>query len=228
MPVYGYRRIGAVLRQGGNNINGKRVLRLMRELGVKARYPGPNTSAKAMGDMIYPYLLEDIKIDMPNKVWQIDITYLRTNQGFMYLVALIDVYSRIAISARLSNSLEVGNTIRALEDGVYRYGRPAIINSDQGRQFTSKAWIESLQNYGINISMTGKGRCVDNAYVERLWRTIKQEGAYLFDWRSARELKAKIAKWLEWYNKFRPHQSLNYKTPHEVFYSSSRTEATGV
>jgi putative transposase len=142
--------------------------------------------------MVYPYLLSEFIITRPNQVWQVDITYLRTNHGFMYLVALIDVYSRQVMGWRLSNDLSVSACLDALEDAILRYGIPDIINSDQGAQFTSEAWVKALKAYGIMISMTGKGRCNDNAYIERLWRAFKYEGSFFYKWNSVAELKANI------------------------------------
>ena len=216
-PIYGYRRITAILNNMGYKINRKKVLRLMRKLKLKAIYPKPNTSKRKQQDMVYPYLLNKLAISRCNQVWQVDITYIRTNHGFMYLVALIDVYSRYIVGARLSNSLCTQSCLQALEDAVIKHGQPEIINSDQGSQFTSKEWTEALQNAGIAISMTGKGRCCDNAYIERLWRTAKAEGFYLNDWRTAKELKQNLGTWLTWYNEARPHQSINYQVPQQVY-----------
>lgn len=219
-PMYGYRRITAMLLRQGIVVNHKKVLRLMNVMNIKAIYPGPNTSKKLLGSLVYPYLLPNIVINKPHKVWQVDITYLRVNSGFMYLVAFIDVYSRLIVSWRLSNDLSTLSCILALEDGIMKYGLPKIINSDQGSQFTSDDWIKMLQNNGIKISMTGKGRCNDNANIERLWRSFKYEGSYLYKWNNVKELKLNIPKWVDWYNFHRPHQSLGYKTPYEKYYET--------
>ena len=216
-PIYGYRRITAMLNRQGMAINHKRVLRLMREMNLKAIYPGPNTSKKAIGAMIHPYLLSNIVIDRPGKVWQVDITYLRTHNGFMYLTALIDVYSRMVVGWRLSNDLRVESCLLALDDAIAKYDIPAIVNSDQGSQFTSDDWLKRLQAYNIRISMTGKGRCNDNANIERLWRSFKYEGSYLYKWNSVAELKQNIPQWVDWYNCQRPHQALGYQTPLEKY-----------
>lgn len=216
-PIYGYRRITAMLNRQGVSVNHKTVLRLMRLMNLRAIYPGPNTSKKTKGAMIYPYLLSNLTIDNPGKVWQVDITYLRTNNGFMYLTALIDVYSRMVVGWRLSNDLQVESCLLALEDAIAKYGRPEIVNSDQGSQFTSDEWIKRLKNNNIQISMTGKGRCNDNANIERLWRSFKYEGSYLYKWNSVFELKQNIPKWLYWYNCQRLHQALGYKTPQEKY-----------
>lgn len=216
-PIYGYRRIRAMLRRQGLEINHKRVQRLMKEMNIRAIYPGPNTSKKALNALIYPYLLRNIVIDKPHKVWQIDITYLRTNNGFVYLVAMIDVYSRMVIGWRLSNNLSTESCLLALNDAIISYDTPEIINSDQGSQFTSDDWIKTLRYHNIQISMTGKGRCNDNANIERLWRSFKYEGSYLYKWQTVQELKTNIPKWLHWYNFERPHQALKYKTPMEKY-----------
>lgn len=199
-PIYGYRRITAILNRTGYNVNHKRVLRLMRDMNLKAIYPGPNTSKRNFAEMLHPYLLSDLVITKVNMVWQVDITYLRTNNGFMYLVSFIDVYSRVIIGYALSNSLCRRSAINALEDAILKHGRPEIINSDQGSQFTSEIWINKLKQETISLSMTGKGRCTDNANIERLWRSFKYEGSYLYKWNSVLELKKNIPKWINWYS----------------------------
>lgn len=215
-PIYGYRRVTAMLARSGYNVNHKRVSRLMRGMNLRAIYPGPNTSKRNFAEMVHPYLLSDLVITKVNMVWQVDITYLRTNNGFMYLVSFIDMYSRVIMGFRLSNSLCTRSAINALEDAILKHGRPEIINSDQGSQFTSEIWINKLQQETISLSMTGKGRCTDNANIERLWRSFKYEGSYLYKWNSVLELKQNIPKWINWYNHERPHQGLNYLTPWEV------------
>lgn len=216
-PVYGYRRIRAMLLRRGFYVNHKKVARLMRLMNIRAIYPGPNTSKKAIGSMVYPYLLSNLAIDKPHQVWQVDITYLRTTNGFMYLVAIIDVYTRMVVSWRLSNDLSADSCILALQFAIMEHGVPEIVNSDQGSQFTSDDWIKILENNDVKISMTGKGRCNDNANIERLWRSFKYEGSYLYKWQTVQELKSNIPKWLEWYNFHRPHQSLKYQTPIEKY-----------
>ena len=217
-PVYGYRRITAMLRHKGFAVNSKKVLRLMREMNLQAIYPKPKPHKKQKGAYVFPYLLGAIEINEPNQAWQIDITYLRVNGGFMYLVAFIDVYSRFVVAANLYNDLCASGCIRTLENAIVAYGIPEIINSDQGSQFTSEDWIKALKNYKIKISMTGKGRCCDNAYIERLWRSFKYEGSYLYEWRTVAELKNNLPKWLHWYNYQRPHQSLSYEMPVKIYY----------
>lgn len=216
-PIYGYRRITAMLRRQGMSVNYKRVRRLMKLMNLKAIYPGPNTSKRNFKDLVHPYLLKGLQINRKNQVWQTDITYLRTSNGFMYLVALIDIYSRFVVGWRLSNSLCCQSCLFALEDGIVKYGKPEIINSDHGSQFTSLDWVNYLTSEGISISMTGKGRSNDNANIERLWRSFKYEGSYLYKWFIASELRGNICSWLDWYNNRRPHQALDYKTPFEVY-----------
>lgn len=219
-PIYGYRRITAMLAREKIEANHKRVQRLMREMDLYAIYPRPNTSIKNKEHVVFPYLLEGLVLTKPHQAWQVDITYLRTTKGFMYLVAIIDMYSRMIVGYRLSNSLCTESCKSALEDALLKYGAPLILNSDQGSQFTSESWVKTLAYYKIKISMTGKGRCVDNAYIERLWRAFKYEGSYLYQWNTVEDLKSNIPKWVYWYNYNRPHQSLNYSTPAETLYKA--------
>lgn len=216
-PIYGYRRIMAILRRQGVTVNHKRVSRLMRLMNLRAIYPGPNTSRRNLAELTKPYLLSELIINKPNQVWQVDITYLRTPNGFMYLVALIDVYTRLVVGWQLSNSLCTESCVMALEKAVAKYGKADIINSDQGSQFTSIDWLQALEQMEIKVSMTGKGRCNDNANIERLWRSFKYEGSYLYKWQSVAELKENLPLWLKWYNEERPHQALSYMTPAEVY-----------
>ena len=209
-PSFGYRRITAMLRRKGYFINKKKVQRLMKLLGLKAIYPGPNTSKRNRAEMVYPYLLKNLPIVTMHQVWQIDITYSRVEKGFIYLTCLIDVYTRLVVSWVLSTDLCVEACLETLVYGIERYGCPQIINSDQGSQFTSDIWVKSLRDYEISISMTGKGRSNDNAYIERLWRSLKYERIYLH------ELKKELPRIIDWYNYERPHQSLNYLTPIEM------------
>ena len=220
-PVYGYRRIKAMLqREKDIMANHKRVQRLMKEMDLYAIYPRPNTSKKDAKATIFPYLLSGLPIVKVHQVWQVDITYLRTEKGFVYLVAIIDMYSRMIVGYRLSNNLCTENCKSALEDAVLKYRAPEILNSDQGSQFTSEIWVKQLAEYGIKISMTGRGRCCDNAYIERLWRAFKYEGSYLYQWNTVEDLKCNIVKWVNWYNYKRPHQSLNYNAPAEVMFEA--------
>ena len=166
-PIYGYRRITAMLQRQAIVVNHKKVLRLMRELNIQAIYPKPNTSKKNEVNSTYPYLLQNMTITKVNQVWQVDITYLKTSSGFLYLVAIIDVYSRLIMGWKISNSLCADSCINALEDALIRHGKPKIMNSDQGSQFTGEDWIKFLQEHDITVSMTGRGRCSDNIYIER-------------------------------------------------------------
>jgi putative transposase len=220
-PFYGYRRITKELRAQGMSVNRKRVARVMVWGGIEAIYPGPNTSKRNKEDAVHPYLLRNVKIERPNQVWQVDITYLRMPGGFMYLVALIDVYSRYVVGWSLSNTLDTVFCIEALKQGLLM-GKPAIINSDQGCQFTSEDWIEYLKEWAIAISMTGKGRCKDNIYIERFWRSFKREEFYLNEYSSVKELRKAISAYIEFYNRKRWHQSLDYKTPASVYFEQER------
>ena len=217
-PVYGYRRMTESLRRHGMVVNHKKVQKLMKMLNLKAIYPGPNTSVRNHAEMVHPYLLKDLEINSFNQVWQTDISYIRVGNGFMYLTGIIDVYSRKALSYRVSSSLSVLSCIDALEDAVSKYGAPEIINSDQGRQYTSDAWIKAVRNIASKISMTGKGRCNDNAYIERFWRTVKYEWLKLKSIATVEKLKMELKDFMIWYNNERPHQALDYLTPDEKAY----------
>lgn len=220
-PFYGYRRITKELQANGYPVNRKRVHRLMVEGGIQAIYPGPNTSRRNKLHAIHPYLLSKLSITHSNQAWMVDITYLRMPQGFMYLVALIDVYSRYIVSWSLSNTLETGFCIDALKMGL-RVSRPSIINSDQGCQFTSDEWIDFLRSQEIKVSMTGKGRCHDNIYIERFWRSFKREEFYLNEYAGVKELKKAIEVYIEFYNQRRWHQSLGYKTPADFYFGGMK------
>jgi putative transposase len=221
-PFFGYRRITKELRNNHQiKVNRKRVQRLMVWGGIQAIHPGPNTSKRNKLHAVHKYLLRDIEITRPNQAWMVDITYLRMPSGFMYLVALIDVYSRYIVGWALSNTLETEFCIDALKSGL-EFGTPEIVNSDQGSQFTSDDWIDFLREWDIKISMTGKGRCTDNIYIERFWRSFKREEFYLNDYESVKELKKAIGAYIEFYNKRRWHQSLDYKTPAAVYFEQER------
>jgi putative transposase len=224
-PFYGYRRITKELKFKGHKINRKRVQRLMQLGGIQAIYPGPNTSRRNKLHAVHPYLLRDLKIIRPNQAWMIDITYLRMRGGFMYLVALIDVHSRYIVSWSLSNTMETGFCIDALKKGLAN-AQPEIINSDQGSQFTSEDWVDYLNEWNIDISMTGKGRCLDNVYIERFWRSFKREKFYLNEYNTVKELRSAIEEYVEFYNQRRWHQSLGYERPAEVYFKRER-EACG-
>ena len=205
----------------GLSVNRKRVQRIMKWGSIKAIYPGPNTSKRNKQHAVHPYLLKGITITRANQAWMIDITYLRTPKGFMYLVALIDVYSRFLVGWALSSTLETDSCIDVLEQGLM-IAAPNIINSDQGSQFTSEQWINALREAKIRVSMTGKGRCLDNVYIERFWRSFKQEEFYLNEYSSIKELKKAINAYVKFYNHERWHQSLDYKTPADVYNGVSR------
>jgi putative transposase len=215
-PQYGYRRIHAQLNRDGIVVNRKRVQRLMQELIIQALYPKPKRTLRGKGHTIYPYLLGGLKIVRPHQVWQVDITYLNLPQGFVYLTALIDVYSRFVVSWRLSTSLCQESCLEALEDSLWRYSSPEILNSDQGVQFTSELWERMCLENDIKLSMSHKGGSTDNAYIERFWRTLKYEGFYLDIPDSVPELKAKIGEFIRWYNEERLHSSLGYRPPLEL------------
>jgi putative transposase len=220
-PFYGYRRITKELKARGFKVNRKRVQRLMAWGGIQAIYPGPNTSRRNKLHAVHPYLLKDLSITHPDQVWMVDITYLRTPNGFMYLVALIDVYSRYVVGWSLSNTLDTEFCIDALKSGLVD-AQPDIINSDQGCQFSSEDWIHFLREWNIKISMTGKGRCLDNVYIERFWRSFKREEFYLNEYGSVKELRNAISAYIEFYNQKRWHQALGYKTPASVYFDRER------
>ena len=220
-PFYGYRRITKELRADGLKINRKRVQRLMGVGGIKAIYPRPNTSRRNKLHSVYPYLLRGMKVTRPNQAWMVDITYLRMQSGFMYLVALIDVYSRYIVGWSLSNTLETDFCIDALKQGLYD-ATPEIINSDQGCQFTSDDWGGFLREYDIKISMTGKGRCTDNIYIDRFWRSFKREEFYLNEYDSVKDLQRATRAYIEFYNNKRWHRLLGYNTPASVYFRRER------
>jgi len=212
-PFYGSRRISRELRSQGLVVNRKRVQRLMRIMGLEALAPKPNTSQPAPEHPVYPYLLRKLSIGRPNQVWAADITYVPLAHGFAYLVAIMDWYSRRVLSWRLSNSLDTSFCVEALEDALARFGRPEIFNTDQGSQFTSEAFTQLLLDRGVKISMAGKGRCIDNVFVERLWRSVKYEEVYLNDYDNLVDARAGIGRYFTFYNDRRPHQALGYQTP---------------
>lgn len=216
-PFYGYRRIHAVLRRKGWCVNHKKVHRLMKVAGLQALYPKPKTSVKHKGHKKFPYLLANLIPEVPNQAWATDITYIKLPQGYVYLIAIIDLHSRYLLSWRLSNSLSLFFCLEALKEALDRYGAPCIFNTDQGSQFTSDEWLYTLLNWGIRPSMTGVGRCLDNVYSERFWRTLKYENAYIYGYNSMTDARCKIGSFIEFYNRQRPHQSLGYKTPEEVY-----------
>lgn len=215
-PFYGSRRMTAKLRAQGHPVNRKRVQRLMRLMGIAAIYPGPNTSRRSAQHKVYPYLLRSLEVNRVNQVWAADITYIPMARGFLYLVAIMDWYSRYVLAWRLSNALDATFCVAALEEALVK-GMPEIFNSDQGSQFTSDAFTSVLLGQGIQVSMDGKGRCMDNIFVERLWRSVKYEEVYLKAYASVAEAKAGIGAYLHFYNEERLHQALGYQTPGQVF-----------
>jgi len=215
-PFYGARKIAAWLKSQGQGVNRKHVRRLMRTMGLKAIYRRPRTSQPAAGHKIYPYLINGIKITRPNQVWAADITYIPMARGFLYLVAIIDVYSRYVLSGRLSNTLDANFCVEALYEALKR-GRPEIFNTDQGSQFTSEAFTGLLKQHGVRISMDGKGSYNDNLFIERLWRSVKYEEVYLKAYQDGKEARSSIGNYFRFYNTERPHQALGYRTPTEVF-----------
>ena len=207
-PFLGVRRITDALRDAGYRINPKRTHRLMQKMGIQALGPKPNTSKRHAKHKIYPYLLRNLTVDRPNQVWASDITYIPMARGFVYLKVIMDWYSRKVLSWRLSNSMDTSFCIDALEEALYRHGKPEIFNSDQGSQFTSEAFTQVLKDNAIRISMDGKGACRDNVFVERLWRSVKYEEVYLNAYESVGEAKNGIGQWIEFYNRERKHQTL--------------------
>lgn len=216
-PFYGTRRMKTYLCAVGYRVNRKRVQRLMRTLGLEGMAPGPNTSKAHPAHKVYPYLLRGLDINRPNQVWSTDITYIRLPRGFVYLVAIIDWYSRKVLSWRVSNSMEASFCVECLEDAITRFGKPEIFNSDQGAQFTSDSFTGVLIKNGITISMDGRGRALDNIFVERLWRSVKYEEVYLKSYEGLPSLTLGLKQYFEFYNEERPHQSLDYTTPDRVY-----------
>jgi putative transposase len=214
-PVYGRRRMTAYLKRRGHQVNSKRIRRLMQLMGLEAIYPKPNLSRKHPENTIYPYLLRNYTIDKPYQVWSADITYIRMAQGFVYLTAIIDWFSRYVLSWRLSNTLDSHFCVEALKDAL-EIGHPEIFNTDQGVQYTSNDFVSVLINAKIQISMDGKGRALDNIFVERLWRTVKHEHIYLHEYKTVRELSRGLEEFFFFYNNERLHQSLGYRPPHEA------------
>lgn len=216
-PSWGYRRMWWYLSESlGYEVNHKRVLRLMRKMNIRSVLPHPRTSIPNKEHKIYPYLLRDVKINRPNQVWSTDITYIPMAKGFMYLVAVIDWYSRYVLSWTLSNSLETAFCVEALEAAL-EHGQPDIFNTDQGSQFTSLAFTSKLINRGIKVSMDGKGRAIDNVFIERLWWSVKYEDVYLKAYENGLDLYTGLDKYFNLYNTYRPHQSLQNKTPEFVY-----------
>lgn len=220
-PFYGSRRMTDWLHKQGYPVNRKRVQRLMGLMGLEGLAPGPSTSRPHPEHVTYPYLLKGLKIERANHVWATDLTYIPMARGFMYLVAIMDWYSRYVLGFRISNTLDVAFCVDALEEALSRHGTPEIFNSDQGAQFTAKEFTDVLKAHQVKISMDGKGRCRDNIFVERLWRSLKYEEVYLHAYPEMSEGRAGIARWLCFYNEERSHQALGYRTPGEVYRASA-------
>ena len=218
-PFYGSRRLSDWLGERGVKVNRKRVRRVMRLMGLEALYPRPRTSRAGKGHTVYPYLLREFTVERPNQVWAADICYLPMARGFLYLVAVMDWYSRKVLAWRLSNTLNGDFCVEALEDALAHYGRPEIFNTDQGAQFTSAAFIDVLKGADIAISMDGKGRWVDNVFVERLWRSVKYEEVYLHAYEGVAAARAGLGRYFRFYNAERRHQGLG-RTPDAVYADS--------
>jgi putative transposase len=216
-PFLGSRRMTAMLRAEGQAINRKRVQRLMRRMGIAALGPKPRTTKPAPGHTVFPYLLRDMTVERANQVWAADITYVPVGRGFLYLVAVMDWSSRAVLAWRLSNTMDVSFCVSALEEALARFGTPEIFNTDQGSQFTSAAFTGTLAAAGIRISMDGRGRWMDNVFIERLWRSLKHEDIYLKGYSDGRDAKAGISEWIAFYNHSRPHQALGNRTPMAVW-----------
>jgi putative transposase len=215
-PFYGSRKLTKWLNEQGEPVNRKRVQRLMGVMGLEAIYPKPRLSQGHPGHRVYPYLLRGVKVTRPDQVWSTDITYVPLMAGFMYLAAIIDWYSRYVIAWRLSNTLDGSFCLEMLEDALSQ-GRPEIFNTDQGVQFTAAAFTGRLEAAGVKVSMDGRGRCLDNVFVERLWRTVKYENIYLYGYEGALELKRGLEEYFPFYNEERLHQSLAYRVPGAVY-----------
>jgi len=215
-PFYGSRRITAWLGRQGHAVNRKRVRRLLRLMGLEALYPKPKLSLAGRGHKVYPYLLRGVPVERVGQVWSADITYVPLPGGFMYLVATIDWFSRYVVAWRLSNTLD-GAFCQDMLDEALRRGRPEVFNTDQGVQFTAAAWVERVESAGAAVSMDGRGRCLDNVFVERLWRSVKYEDVYLRGYESVTELERGLRAYFQFYNEVRLHQSLGYRTPAEVY-----------
>ena len=216
-PYYGSRQMAHHLRRSGFLVSRKRVRRLMRLMGLQAIYQAPKTSLPHPQHKIYPYLLTDLHIDRPNQVWCSDITYIPLKRGFLYLTAIMDWYSRKVLSWRISNTLDTEFCVQALKEAISLYGAPDIFNTDQGSQYTSLSFTNVLKDHGIKISMDGKGRWMDNVFIERLWRSLKYECVYLNNFENARQAKVLIGNWMNHYNQNRPHSTFDGQTPHEVY-----------
>jgi putative transposase len=224
LPFYGSRKMTVALKAEGHQVNRKRIQRLMRQMGLEAIAPKPTTSQPGRERPAYPYLLRGLVIDRINQVWAADITYIPLERGFAYLVAILDWYSRRVLAWRLSNTLDARSCVEALREAIDRFGPPEIFNTDQGAQFTAEEFLGVLREHSVKISMDGKGRCLDNVFVERLWRSLKYEEVYLHAYDDMREARQGIGRYLAFYNHERPHQALGYQTP-DAFYQTLTRKA---
>ena len=225
-PFYGFRRTVAWLKTQGYQVNRKRVQRLMRTMGLEAIYRRPRTSQAVPGHKVYHYLLRGVEINRVNQAWTADITYIPMAKGFLYVVAIMDWYSRYVLSWRVSNTLEADFCVDALEEALSK-GKPEVFNTDQGSQFTSEAFTGLLEQHGVRVSMDGKGRYTDNLFIERLWRSLKYEEVYLKAYTGGRDARIGIGEHFRFYNTERPHQALEYQTPAEVFISNNHVVTQG-
>ena len=216
-PFYGSRKLTRELQKEGHEVGRRHVVTLMRRMGMEAIYRRPRTSIPAREAAIRPYLLSNLIIGRPNQVWAGDISYLPMAHGFLYLVAILDVFSRKVLAFRLSNTLTTDFCVEALEEALAKFGAPEIFNTDQGSQFTSDEWITVLDDAGVAISMDGKGRWIDNVFIERLWRSVKYEEVYLHGYANGTEARTSLTKYFSFYNERRSHQSLEYRTPDNVY-----------
>ena len=217
-PFLGARRLAQMLKRNGREVGRRHVGTLMRLMGIEAIYRKRRTTIAAKGHKVYPYLLGNVAIERPNQAWAADITYLPMAKGFAYLVAVLDLYSRKVLAFRISNAMTPEFCIEAVQEALTRYGTPEIFNSDQGSQFTTEDFTQPLEAKGVRLSMDGKGRWIDNVFVERLWRSVKYEDLYLHAYETPREVKDALTRYFSFYNAVRPHQNLDYRTPDELYF----------
>ena len=222
-PFLGARRLAAMLKRDGFEVGRRHVGTLMRLMGIEAIYRKRRTSIPGKGHKIYPYLLGNVTLERPNQAWASDITYLPMAQGFAYLVAVLDLYSRKVLAFRVSNAMSSEFCIEAVEEALARFGAPEIFNTDQGSQFTDEQFVKPLEERGVRVSMDGKGRWIDNVFVERLWRSVKYEDLYLHAYATPQEVRAALTRYFSFYNAARPHQNLDYRTPDELYFGVSTT-----
>ncbi|WP_349039647.1 IS3 family transposase [Pseudotabrizicola sp. 4114] len=223
-PFYGVRQMTWHLQNEGHAVNYKRIRRLMRLMRLMPIYQKPDTSRPAKGHKTYPYLLGGLRVERPNQVWCADITYIPMRRGFLYLVAVMDWFTRKVLAWRISNTLEADFCVEALNEATHKFGPPEIMNTDQGSQFTSFAWTDRLKRVGTRISMDGKGRCLDKVFIERLWRSLKYECVYLHAWETGSQAKAGVGRWITFYNHLRPHAAHSGQPPAVVYFNSIETD----